>query len=72
MTVKRGKSWQWSTCCNNEITSDRKTSLKKDYGLDEAFDIFEKICTKRNKLNEYTPRFDNNINQKLKIKNYRK
>ena len=38
--------------------------FKKDYELDEAFNIFEKIH-KCNKLNEYRLKTDNNTNNKV-------
>ena len=39
--------------------------LKKQYGFDEAFNIFNKVDNKRNKLNEYHPWAPNKIDTKM-------
>ena len=36
--------------------------LKKDYGFDEAFSIFDKIYNKRNKLNKCNSSSSNKVN----------
>ena len=38
--------------------------LKRDYGFDEAFNIFDGIDSKFNNLNEYKPRTSNKNNTK--------
>ena len=39
-----------------KLINGEKTVLKKDYGFDETFDIFEELDDKRSKLNEYKRR----------------
>ena len=39
--------------------------LKKDYGFDEVFNIFNEIDNKRNKLNEYKPIASNKIDKQI-------
>ena len=42
----------------------KKTVLKKEYGFDKAFNIFNEIDNKCNKLSEYNPRAPNKIDAK--------
>ena len=47
-----------------------KTVLKKDYEFDDAFNNFDEIDNKHNKLNEYKPRTCNKINTKNTMLEY--
>ena len=41
-----------------------KTMLKKDYGFDEVFNIFDEIDNNCHELHKYNPRISNMINRK--------
>ena len=41
-----------------------KTMLKKDYGFDEVFNIFDEIDNNCHELRKYNPRISNMINRK--------
>ena len=47
-----------------KLLNAEKTMLKRDYGFDEAFNIFDGIDSKFNNLNEYKPRTSNKNNTK--------
>ena len=47
-----------------------KTVLEKDYEFDDAFNNFDEIDNKHNKLNEYKPRTCNKINTKNTMLEY--
>ena len=42
----------------------KKTVLREDYGFDEAFNIFDDIDNKYNKIYDYRPRAPNKIKSK--------
>ena len=44
-----------------KLLNAEKTVLIKEYGFDEAFNIFDEIDNKHNKLSEYNPRTPNKI-----------
>lgn len=46
--------------------------LKKEYGLDEVFNVFYKIDNKGNKLNEYNSRAPDKIDTKNVVPEYLK
>ena len=46
--------------------------LKRDYGFDEAFDIFEEMNNNHHKLNGYNPGTSNIINRKNEMLEYLK
>ena len=50
----------------------RKLMLKKDYGLDKIFNIFDEIDDSRYKLHMYNPRTSNMINRKNEMLEYLK
>ena len=50
----------------------RKLMLKKDYGLDKIFNIFDEIDDSRYKLHMYNPRTCNMINRKNEMLEYLK
>ena len=50
----------------------RKLMLKKDYGLDKIFNIFDEIDDSRYKLHMYNPRTSNTINRKNEMLEYLK
>ena len=53
-----------------KLINGEKTVLKKDYGFDETFDIFEELDDKRSKLNEYKRRTSIKINIKNAMLQY--
>ena len=53
-----------------KLINGEKTVLKKDYGFDETFDIFEELDDKRSKLNEYKRRTSIKINIKNAMLEY--
>ena len=55
-----------------KLLSIEKAMVRRNYGFDETFNIFDEIDNKRNKLNEYEPRSDNNINNKNPTPEYLK
>ena len=50
----------------------RKVMLKKDYGLDKIFNIFDEIDVSRYKHHMYNPRTSNMINRKNEMLEYLK
>ena len=53
-----------------KLITAEKTMIKKDYGFDEVFNIFDEIDNKRNKLRKYNPRTNNKITIKNEMLQY--
>ena len=56
----------------NKLLNTEKMVLRKDYGFDETFNIFDEIDNMRNRLYAYKPKASNTINTNNKLLEYLK